>query len=166
MLRTIRKYETIGFIFTLIIGTLLHFTYKWSGYNNIIACFSATNESVFQHLKLLFFPAMVYTLFEYLILGEKSENIVFTRYIGTFIGMFVIASGYYTYSGIIGTNFLVIDIILFIIACIVPMLFTIRKSRHLRKRNLLGLILWSLSAVGFILCTFFAPSVGIFEVME
>ena len=42
------KIELIVTILELILGTLLHFIYEWSGNNAIIASFSAVNESVQQ----------------------------------------------------------------------------------------------------------------------
>ena len=42
----ILKAQIIVIIIAIILGTLLHFTYDWSGENNIIGSFSATNESV------------------------------------------------------------------------------------------------------------------------
>ena len=48
------KIELIVTILELILGTLLHFIYEWSGNNAIIASFSAVNESVWEHLKISF----------------------------------------------------------------------------------------------------------------
>ncbi len=45
--------EIFGIVFTLIIGTLLHFVFEWSGRNFLVAFIAPTNESVFEHLKLL-----------------------------------------------------------------------------------------------------------------
>ena len=52
----IRSYLIFSIIFTFILGTLLHFTYKWSEENAIVGIFSAVNESTWEHLKLLYFP--------------------------------------------------------------------------------------------------------------
>lgn len=51
----IKKYQIISSIFVCILGTLLHFTYKVFGENSFVASFSAVNESVWEHLKLLYF---------------------------------------------------------------------------------------------------------------
>ncbi len=53
-----------GILFTSVLGSLLHFVYEWTGENPLAALFSPVNESVFEHCKLLFFPALLYTLFE------------------------------------------------------------------------------------------------------
>ena len=52
----IKTWQIITVIICLILGTLLHFTYEWSGENPIIALFSAVNESIWEHLKLAFYP--------------------------------------------------------------------------------------------------------------
>ena len=37
-------------------GALWHFLYSWSGNNILVGMIAPVNESVFEHLKLLFFP--------------------------------------------------------------------------------------------------------------
>lgn len=49
-------YHIFSAVFCIVLGTILHFTYKWSNNNNFIGIFSATNESTWEHLKLVFFP--------------------------------------------------------------------------------------------------------------
>ena len=51
-----------GIIFTLATGTLLHFTYEWSGENPFVALYSPVSESVWEHLKLLFFHQAEYEI--------------------------------------------------------------------------------------------------------
>ena len=50
----IKKWQIFASIFCLILGTILHFTYEWFNYNVIVGLFSTINESVWEHLKLLF----------------------------------------------------------------------------------------------------------------
>ena len=52
----LKKYTVAGILFTIALGTLLHFTYDISGNSDFVAIFSAVNESTWEHLKLLFFP--------------------------------------------------------------------------------------------------------------
>ena len=59
------KAELIVILFSLVLGTLLHFTYEWSGENLFVGSFSAVNESVWEHLKLVFFPMLITTIIIY-----------------------------------------------------------------------------------------------------
>ena len=69
----IRTWHIIGAAFTAFIGTLLHFAYEWSGFNPVFAVFGAVNESVWEHLKLLFFPMSVWILIGYFIFGKNEK---------------------------------------------------------------------------------------------
>ena len=54
------------FVIVSVLGTLLHFTYDFFMENPIIGIFSAINESVWEHQKLLFYAVVFYSVFEYL----------------------------------------------------------------------------------------------------
>ena len=59
MKKHIAYWQMTGFIFTGVVGTLLHFFFDWTGKNVIVALFSAVNESIWEHLKLLFYPTVI-----------------------------------------------------------------------------------------------------------
>src|SRR5699024_8121367 len=100
------KYHIIGFIFVLIIGSAMHFVYELSGKNPIVALFAPVNESIWEHLKLLFYPMLVFNIIEYFIYGKDYDNFVAVKATALIIGMFAITASFYTYTGIIGKNFL------------------------------------------------------------
>ena len=43
----------------IIVGTLLHFAFDWSGHNRFVAVFSAVNESYWEHVKIAAWPTML-----------------------------------------------------------------------------------------------------------
>ena len=51
-----------GYIAVAILGTLLHFVYEWSGSNMIVGLFSSTNESTWEHMKLAFYPMLIFSI--------------------------------------------------------------------------------------------------------
>ena len=57
-------WEALGFFFILGMGALLHVVYVWSGNSPFVAPFAAVNESVWEQLKLAFWPAALWTLCE------------------------------------------------------------------------------------------------------
>ena len=57
---TLLKFTILGIIFTVITGTLLHFVYDLSNGNPVVGLFAPINESVWEHLKLLFYPATLW----------------------------------------------------------------------------------------------------------
>ena len=61
-----KAYLYLSALATVILGTLLHFTYQWSGRNPVIGIFSAVSESTWEHLKLLAIPMLLFLFPEYL----------------------------------------------------------------------------------------------------
>lgn len=98
----IKKSSIISFLFVSILGTLLHFTYDWSGQNPIVGIFSAQNESTWEHLKLLFFPMLFLTIIQCLISSKLSPDFIQNRTIGIVSGMLFITVVFYTTWGITG----------------------------------------------------------------
>ena len=57
--KSIFGYELAGIVFIVIIGSMLHFTFELFGHQSVVGVFSAVNESMWEHLKLGFWPALV-----------------------------------------------------------------------------------------------------------
>ena len=125
-----------GILFTLIAGTLLHFCYEWSGENPFVALFAPVSESVWEHLKLLFFPVLVYTLFEIIVLFKVSGSFLTARVLGVILGMFFILAAFFTYTGIIGRSFLAADILIFALSVFVTFLSSRYLDVHCPSLNL------------------------------
>lgn len=120
----IRRFEIFGIFFVIAIGTLAHFVYNWTGQQEWIGLFFAKNESTFEHLKLLFYPFLLYSVFEYCLLTHKSLNdyaqkLPCGKIIGLLAGLLSIITLFYTYTGVFGSSILVIDISIFIFAVII-----------------------------------------------
>ena len=89
-----------GFVFTGIFGTLLHFLFDWTGGSIIAALFSAVNESIWEHMKLLFYPAVVYALLQYR--RNPRPGFWYGKLLGIVTGLALIPALFYTYTGALG----------------------------------------------------------------
>ena len=67
----IRRWHIAGFFWIVIVGSLLHFTYEWSGKSTLVGYFSPVNESLWEHLKLGYFSLSFFILIE---LGIKKQD--------------------------------------------------------------------------------------------
>ncbi len=81
----IKNYQIFSIVFTFILGTLLHFTYNLSGENIIVGSFSAINESVWEHLKLLYFPMLLTLIIGYFGVGKDNNFNAIYNYIFLYI---------------------------------------------------------------------------------
>ena len=115
-MKKIVRFQIISFIVVCIVGTLLHFTFEWSGNNRIVAAFSSTNESTWEHLKLVFYPMLIMTVIGYFYLGKDVKNYLCAKTLGIIYAISFIVIFFYTYTGIIGKNFAFLDIGSFFVA--------------------------------------------------
>lgn len=155
------------FIIISIAGTLLHFVYEWSGENKFVGLFSAVNESVWEHLKLLFFPAVVYSVFEYAFDRECRAYKPLSATLGIFIGLLTIVSLFYTYKGILGFDLAAVDITIYYIAVAVFLFSEKVVAKNLDAipiYNIAAIILILITTAAFFCFTFYPPSLNIFAV--
>lgn len=151
-----------------VLGTLLHFVYEWTGENKIAALFSAVNESVWEHLKLLFWPVLLVTAIEYVFIERKKRigGFLPARFFGMLFGMLVTVTLYYTITGIVGKNIDFVNIAIFYIAVIAVFLMShlIIKNGCCRQpiASLAAVIGFILLAVLFGIWSFNPPDIGIF----
>ena len=166
-MKKIKTAQIIVIILSLIIGTILHFTYELSGENNFVASFSAVNESTWEHLKLVFFPMLILGIIEYFVVKKESNNYIEAKTIGIFTAICFIIVFFYTYTGILGTNFFVIDILIFILSIIIGeyvayRLMTIEnQSTTLSKVLSIGILIFLLLC--FRIFTYNQPKVNLFK---
>lgn len=109
-----KRLYAAGFLFVLILGCALHFTYDLSGSNAVVGIFSARDESTLQHLKLLFWPFIFFSLFEYFF-TQHGKNFIFIKALSVLFGAAVIVIVFYAYTAIWGENFLAADIFTFML---------------------------------------------------
>lgn len=161
-----KKSQIVGFVFTVVIGTLLHFVYEWSGKNRIVALFGAVNESTWEHLKLIFVPMLIFGIFECFSYGRKLENFLPIRVLSILLGMAIIVVGYYTYKGIVGQDYLLVNILLFVLAGYAAYRFSYKRlgthkytSKFSNGLAIMGLLFL---AACFVTFTFAPPHLQLF----
>lgn len=161
----IKTWQIITVIMCLILGTLLHFTYEWSGENLIVALFSAVNESTWEHLKLAFYPMLLMGIIGYFIIGKRSRNYWMAQTVGTLVAIIFITTFFYTYTGVIGTNFAVLDIGSFIVAILLGEYVTYRLLTSTKTYNakLISIFFLIILLFSFIIYTFSPLKIELFK---
>lgn len=158
------KSKIISTIFIIGLGTLLHFTYEWSNNNLLVGIFSAVNESTWEHLKLVFFPMFISTITGYFYKGKDISNYLCSKTLGILVAMSFIVIFFYTYRGIIGTNFAFIDIGIFIVAVVLGQYVAYKKmNKIISCNNLVAIIILFILGVCFLIFTFYPPHIALFK---
>jgi len=158
------KVEIISTIFIILLGVMLHFTYDLSNNNIIVGTFSAINESVWEHLKILFVPMFITIIFGYFYFQKDIPYYLCNKTKGLIIALIFIIVIHYSYTGIIGKHIAIIDIITFIIAIIIGEIYTYKKIINNKIcNNILSKVILTILCLCFILFTFITPKIGIFK---
>ena len=162
--KNIRNYQIFSIVFAFIIGTLLHFTYKWSEGNPFVASFSAINESVWEHLKLLFFPMVISTIIGAFYFRKTNPNFLCSKVLGIITSIIFMVIFFYTYTGVIGTNFALVDIASFFVITLLGEFISyalIVNNYQCNKK--ISIIILTILLISFIVFTYFTPDFGIFK---
>jgi len=164
--RSVFVYELIGTVFIIFLGSALHFTFELSGGNPVVGAFSAVNESVWEHLKLVFWPALLFMLIEYVQLKETTNNFALAKTAGVYLAIIIIPIIFYSYTAITGKSIFLIDISTFVVAVIIGQISSYKLLTHKKlphSFNRISLVLLVLLGIAFILFTFYPPQLAIFR---
>lgn len=164
--KTIPYWQIGGFIFTAVVGTLLHFLFDWTGGSVVAAFFSAVNESIWEHLKLLFYPMIAVAIIEYFFWGKDIESFWCIKLISILFGLILIPAVYYTYTGILGTNADWFNVTIFFLAAGAVYWLESRLFQHdfsCPVGSKPAVLLIFLIAVIFTILTFIPPHIPFFQ---
>jgi hypothetical protein len=166
MKKSISFWQMVGFIAAGVGGTLLHFLYDWSGQHPVVGAFSAVNESIWEHMKLLFFPMLVFSLIEYSRIGKDYPNFWCVKLIGTLMGLTAIPVLYYTYTGALGVSADWFNIAIFFIAAAAVYWLETRLLQNSRPRcTFPAVALGTLLLIGvvFVMLTYYPLNLPLFQ---
>lgn len=168
MKRTILLWQFAGFVFTSLGGVLLHFLYNLTNQSILIAPFSAVNESTWEHMKLLYFPMLIFALIQNKFF-EEHENFWCVKLVGILTGLALIPILFYTYNGAIGKSPDWVNILIFFTSVTVAyfvetrlFIKLFREDISWCKNPLLAYALICLIGVLFVVFTFSPPELPLF----
>lgn len=166
MNRSVPVWQTAGFLFTSVLGTALHFLFEWAGGSISAALVSAVNESIWEHMKLVYVPMLLFAWIEYFVFGKTKRSFWCIKLVGILTALLLIPVIYYSYTGILGINASWFNIAIFFLAAgaafyLETRLFQSGWECKLPGWAALGLIL--ILGGMFLLFTFLPPRLPLFR---
>lgn len=164
MKRSVGLWQLSGFAVTSLCGTILHFLYDLLGGATWVAPFSGVNESTWEHMKLLFWPMLLYAVVQSFFFQER-EDFWCIKLRGILAGLILIPSLFYAYNGVVGKSPDWLNIAIFFISAAVAFFFETKlfarepSSCHPRAARA---ILWGIALL-FVVFTFATPKIDIFR---
>lgn len=169
MKKNIFLWQISGLIFTFLGGVLLHFLYDWTNESILIAPFSGVNESTWEHMKLIYYPMLVYALIQNRFFKE-SENFWCVKLVGILTGLALIPTLFYTYNGVVGKSPDWINITIFFIATAMAFIVETRLLKNIIKGEpswcknpTVAYALICVIGILFVIFTFAPPKIPLFR---
>ena len=161
-LKKIKILAVIG-IFTL--SFVSHFAYEI--FPNIILSFIfPVNESIWEHMKILFTSTLLYGIIDYLLLKKyniKHNNFPFQLYFTSLIGIPIYLVIYLPLYNLLGESpFISISLLLIVYIITQIVSYNILKEKELKILNIITIPVILLSYLGFIYLTYNPPHTYIF----
>ncbi len=162
----LKSYALFGILFTFIIGSLFHSIYDLSGSHQIVGYFIPDNDSVWEHLKLGFYAWLLYGISNYFSLKDKANNYWLGIFLASLATNLFTVLLHYTYTGILGHSILALDIISYLVGCIIGayVYYKVLTLPPLSSYvHILGLLLLLLNILLFAFWTYNPPNLPLFK---
>ena len=164
MKRNLLLWQFGGLTFATALGTILHFLLNWTGWV-FVAPISAVNDSTWEHMKILFFPMLIFALIQYPFFKEEAPGFWWIKWIGTLIGVGAIPILFYTYNGAFGKSPDWVNILFFFLAAgigyyVEGVLF---RKGFAPRLSFIPICLLVATAVAFSVFTFAPPQLPLFQ---
>ena len=163
MKRSLPVWQMLGFLFTAVAGTLLHFLYDWTKAIPV-ALISAVNESIWEHMKLLYVPMLLFVLLQRRLFREAG--FWQSKLMGFLLGLVLIPVIYYTYTGSLGVSADWFNIAIFFLAAAAVFrteAWLMRRKKRWRISGGVALALILLLGALFVIFTFLPPRLPLFR---
>ena len=164
MEKSLSLWQLGGLTFTAVLGTLFHFLYDWTG-NIAFAPFCAVNESTWEHMKILFFPMLIFSVIQSRFFVKDNPNFWLIKFIGILIGLTLIPVLFYTYNGAFGKSPDWLNILIFFLAAGIAYFVEYLLLKQDFKQfvaPIVPLAILCLIALAFAAFTFFPPLLPLF----
>lgn len=157
-----KLWNWLGFGVVTLGGTILHFLYDWTGGSIWFAPFSGVNESVWEHMKLLFWPLFLFALVQRLFF-RGQENFWSVKLRGTLLGLLLIPVLFYTWNGAFGNSPDWVNIAIFYISAGAVFLFEGWAFKNFLRPSRPAFAVLCLIGVLFVVFTFAPPRLPLFQ---
>jgi len=147
----------VGWLILSCMGSAMHFVYRWLGCFSYIALFVAVNESVWEHLKLLVWPLLLWWLFS--LLWRDLDDCIHGLLMSELYSVSTMLITYYTYMGIFDYESLAVDIIIFLLSLLVGLSIAEETELYSRFNTILCLVIFF---VFFICMSLVKPELPLF----
>jgi hypothetical protein len=142
-----------------ILGCFLHFLYDIFP-NVLIGLISPINESIFEHLKIAFYPMLMINII--ILIIKKDKNMIFPMYISMATSMISIIMIYYTYVYALDILSLAVDITLLFVSDLIGNLLGYHFYKYSHYSYIIGVFLIGITIIVISYLTYYPLDISLF----
>lgn len=161
----LKKLKLLSVIGIFLTNFLSHYVYKFFP-NNITAIFFPVNESIWEHMKMLYTSIIIYSFIELIILKKANllyHNFLFMVLFSSILIIPIFLSLYLPFYKMLGENLAITIFIMFISICIIEFLsYFILKNKKIPNLTIFSLMLIIISYIIFGYLTYFPLETELF----
>lgn len=120
----------------VILGSLLHFVYDWSGHKKLAAIFGAVNESYWEHIKIAVWPVVLLQVVLFALGGYRESSFVPAATVALYSIPISMIGLVFLYKSFTRRNILWIDISVFALIIVCAQVLFVQILRELTPSTL------------------------------
>ncbi len=159
----------INTILLSMVASLSHFMYEISGNSILIGFFNPVNESVWEHLKFMFFPNLIWWIILYFIRRTKCDLIRSKWIIASSVALITAPLSviflFYSYTQAFGFESVIVDIALVFICYCIALALSFHVYTYVQSsagKVVCGISIILILFAAFIIFTLYPPHLPIF----
>lgn len=139
----LKAIKIIGFFVIFLLCFPFHFLYDWL-LNSLFSIFFPVNESIWEHMKLIYTSFVFYGIFDYLLLKKNKivfNNFLIQLFLIPIIAIFIYLIIFIPIYKIIGENMIISIGLLAVVILIEQILsYFILQYKEIKYQNIIGII--------------------------
>jgi hypothetical protein len=159
-------FYVIGFFFILLLGVFFYFTFRLSGFNRFVAIFSPVNASLWENLKLGLWPAILFSLIEFIGYGFRNRNFFIAKAVSFYMIPILMVSFFYVYTLLLKRQELYMDIIIFVLSVLIAQTISyrvmVKRGRSSANARVFSFILILVIILAFTILTYYPLKLAVF----
>ena len=140
---SLKTIKIIGFFVIFLLCFPFHFLYDWLP-NSLFSIFFPVNESIWEHMKLIYTSFVFYGIFDYLLLKKNKivfNNFLIQLFLIPIIAIFIYLIIFIPIYKIIGENMIISIGLLAVVILIEQILsYFILQYKEIKYQNIIGII--------------------------
>lgn len=99
--RIVAIWEVAAFFVINVVAGALHFAFELSGFSEPVAVVASVNESTFEHLKLYFWPGLLFALIQHAYVKGRVNNYWWGKGVALLVTPVTVIVAFYSYLGVV-----------------------------------------------------------------